>query len=101
MEKIREKWETLSPRTKFITQIIVGLILAAGSGFFIFSSGEDENSFTPMLIALALALIVPNILEKQLETTLPILKRALIIGLAAVIVIAIILAVTSGKAFTN
>ena len=101
MDTIREKWAALSPKTQFIAQIAIGILLAIASGVALFVSSEEDSGFVPVLIAFGAALIIPNILEKQLESNMSNLKRTIAIALGAIIVGAVIFAIASGKKFFN
>lgn len=70
-------------------QIIAGVVLGLGSGACLFLVKSAENSFIPMgfLLALFLAMAVPNIAEKQLQRKITIGRTALLITLAAVIIV--------------
>lgn len=79
-------------------QIIVGGILGLASGACLFLIKSDPNSFLPMnfLLALFIALVTPNIAEKQLQRKVDVGRTALLIALAFVIVVYLIYGLATG-----
>ncbi|MDO4548453.1 MAG: hypothetical protein Q4D04_10165 [Clostridia bacterium] len=79
-------------------QIIAGIILGIASGACLFLMESNADSFIPMnfLIALFLAMIVPNIAQKQLQRKVDIGRNALLIALASVIMIYIVYGLATG-----
>ena len=81
-----------------LMQRIVGALLGVAAGMSLFrdtivrggvEQTQQQQSFfsMPLIIAIVIAMIVPNIIEKQSLRRIPKLRIALVIGLAVVIVI--------------
>lgn len=98
MEKIREKWEKLSIKGQKIVQIVIGIILASLTGFFLTRTQKTESFLDfNIIIAALIALLGPNILETQLATKLPLMRRVLLICLAVFVVIIAIWALSKSN----
>lgn len=72
-----------------LVQRIVGAVLGVAAGLSLFwnSSENSEQVFSwSMILAIVIAMIVPNILEKQGGRRVPKLRVALVIALAVMIV---------------
>ena len=79
----------MDEKTWTIAQRVVGAILGLGAGAALFWNGgsHSEQGFSySLIIAVVVAMLVPNILEKQGGRRIPKLRIALVIALAAVIV---------------
>ena len=92
-----------------LMQRIVGALLGIAAGISLFwdtlvrndTSQQQQGLFSmPLVIAIVIALIVPNIIEKQSLRSAPKLRIAMVIALAVVIVIYFVVAgVQSGFNF--
>lgn len=84
-----------------LAQRVTGAILGAIAGVALFwegLTGREESGFSiSLIVAVVIAMLVPNIIEKQSARRIPKLRIALVIGLAAVIVAYFIyMALTTG-----
>lgn len=87
-------------------QCVIGALLGLAAGVALFwevifpgPEGQQGMFSIPLLVAIAIALIVPNIIEKQGLRRAPVLRVAMVIALAAVLVIyVIVVALTGGFA---
>ena len=77
-----------------LAQRIAGALLGIGAGVALFWDSltgierEQQGFFSlPLILALALAMFVPNIIEKQSQRKVPKLRLALVVALAAFIAI--------------
>ena len=80
-----------------LMQRVVGALLGVAAGMSLFwdtflgrsAEPQQQQGFfsMPLVIAIVIAMIVPNIIEKQSLRRIPKLRIALVIGLAVVIVI--------------
>ena len=72
----KEKWEALSLTKQKVLQIIAGMLLAAASLYFLYSSSLTKQSIFDfnVLIAFAILLIIPRILEAQISGRLRVLR---------------------------
>lgn len=80
----------MSEKTWTIVQRIVGAILGLATGVALFWNGgsNDENGFSySLIIAVVIAMLIPNLIEKQGLRRIPKLRVALVIALAIMIVI--------------
>ena len=92
-----------------LMQRAAGVLLGVGAGLALFwdsltgTERQQQGFFSlPLIIALALAMFVPNIIEKQSLRKVPKLRLALVIALAAVIVIYfLVLGFRTGFHFTT
>ena len=90
-----------------LAQRIAGALLGAGAGLALFwdtltgTEREQQGFFSlPLIIALALAMFVPNIIEKQSLRSAPKLRGTMVIALAIVIVAyVLIMGMRSGFSF--
>ena len=93
-----------------LMQRIAGALLGVVAGVALFwdtlvrndTSQQQQGLFSiPLIVAIVITLIVPNIIEKQSLRRIPKLRTALVIALAAVIVIYFVLIGTkTGFTFT-
>ena len=94
-----------------LMQRIVGALLGIAAGMSLFwdtfmkteASQQQRQSFfsMPLVIAIVIAMVVPNIIEKQSLRRIPKLRIALVIGLAAIIVVYfIVIGTRTGFSFT-
>ena len=91
-----------------LTQRIAGALLGIAAGVSLFwdtlvrSDSEQQGIFSiPLIISIFLALILPNIIEKQGLRPIPTLRTAMVISLGLVIVIYfIIVGFQTGFQFT-
>ena len=78
-----------------LTQRIAGVVLGVLAGLSLFwdsFSGKEEGGFSySLIIAVVIAMLVPNIIEKQGLRRIPKLRVALVITLSAMIVAYLIL----------
>ena len=85
-----QKWVArLDEKTWTLYQRIVGAILGVGSGVALFWNGgsDNEQGFSwSLVVAIVIAMLIPNILEKQSGRRIPKLRVALVIALAIMIV---------------
>ena len=95
-----------------LMQRIVGALLGVAAGMSLFwdtlmhtgANQQQQQSFFsfPLVIAIVIAMAVPNIIEKQSLRRIPKLRTALVIALAVVIVIYFFLVGSkTGFRFTN
>ena len=70
-------------------QRILGVVLGIGACVALFwntGKGEDESAFTwTLVIAIVIAMLIPNIIEKQGARRIPKLRMALVIALAVMV----------------
>ena len=79
----------LNEKTWVLMQRIVGAILGVASGIALFWNGgsDTEQGFSwSLIMAIVIAMLIPNILEKQSGRRLNKLRIALVIALAVMIV---------------
>lgn len=79
----------MSEKTWTLVQRIAGAILGVASGIALFWNGgsDSEQGFSwSLVIAIVIAMLIPNILEKQGGRRIPKLRVALVIALAIMIV---------------
>lgn len=80
----------MSEKTWTIVQRVVGAIMGVATGVALFWNGgsNDENGFSySLIVAVVIAMLIPNIIEKQGLRRIPKLRVALVIALAAMILI--------------
>ena len=84
-----QKWVARLDEKKWtLMQRIVGAILGVGAGLALFWNGgsDSEQGFSwSLIIAVVIAMLVPNILEKQGQRRIPKLRVALVIALGIMI----------------
>ena len=84
-----QKWVArLDEKTWTLYQRIVGAILGVGSGVALFWNGgsDNERGFSySLIVAIVIAMLIPNILEKQAIRRIPKLRIALVIALAIMV----------------
>ena len=84
-----QKWIARMDEKKWtLVQRIAGAILGVATGVALFWNGgsNDEGGFSYSLIAaIVIAMLIPNILEKQGQRRIPKLRIALVIALAVMI----------------
>ena len=106
-----QKWcARMDDKRWVLTQRITGALLGLAAGVALFwdtltdADPTQQQSFLsiPLIAAIVIALIVPNIIEKQSLRRIPKLRTAMVIALALVIVIFfIVTGLQSGFKFTN
>ena len=95
-----------------LMQRVVGALLGVAAGMSLFwdtlmktnTNPQQQQSFfsLPLLIAIFIAMVIPNIIEKQGARRVPKLRVALVIALAVVIVIYFVLVgARTGFSFTE
>ncbi len=95
-----------------LMQRVAGALLGVAAGLALFwdtlvrpspESQQQQGLFSlPLIIAIVIALIVPNIIEKQSLRRIPKLRTAMVIALALVVVIDfLVLGAQSGFKFMN
>ena len=80
----------MSEKTWTIVQRVVGALLGIASGVALFWNGgsDTEGGFSySLIVAVVIAMLIPNLLEKKGLRRIPKLRVALVISLAAMIVI--------------
>lgn len=80
----------MNEKTWTIVQRVVGFILGIASGVSLFWNGgsNDEGGFSySLIVAIVIAMLIPNIIEKQGGRRIPKLRVALVIGLAVMIAV--------------
>ena len=99
MPYYKENWDALSEKKQKILQIIVGILLGAGSTVSLLLStpaGQDASPISfGFLIAIALVLVVPRVLDAQTGAQLKVLRVSmiisLIVGIASTAIVGIII----------
>ena len=79
----------MDEKTWTIAQRVVGAILGVASGVALFWNGgsDTEGGFSySLIIAIVIAMLIPNILEKQGMRRIPKLRIALVIAMGVMIV---------------
>lgn len=80
----------MSEKTWTIVQRVVGALLGIASGVALFWNGgsDTESGFSySLIVAVVIAMLIPNLIEKKGLRRIPKLRIALVISLAAMIVI--------------
>ena len=80
----------MSEKTWTIVQRVVGALLGIASGVALFWNGgsDTEGGFSySLIVAVVIAMLIPNLIEKKGLRRIPKLRIALVISLAAMIVI--------------
>lgn len=80
----------MSEKTWTIVQRVVGALLGIASGVALFWNGgsDTEGGFSySLIVAVVIAMLIPNLIEKKGLRRIPKLRIALVIALAAMIVI--------------
>lgn len=80
----------MSEKTWTIVQRVVGALLGIASGVALFWNGgsDTEGGFSySLIVAVVIAMLIPNLLEKKGLRRIPKLRVALVISLSAMIVI--------------
>lgn len=80
----------MSEKTWTIVQRVVGALLGIASGVALFWNGgsDTESGFSySLIVAVVIAMLIPNLIEKKGLRRIPKLRIALVIALAAMIVI--------------
>ena len=80
----------MSEKTWTIVQRVVGALLGIASGVALFWNGgsDSEGGFSySLIVAIVIAMLIPNLIEKKGLRRIPKLRIALVISLAAMIVI--------------
>ena len=89
MNKFQKFIARMDEKTWTLAQRIVGAILGVGAGLALFWNGgsDTEQGFSySLVIAIVIAMLIPNILEKQGGRRIPKLRVALVIALGIMIV---------------
>lgn len=89
MNKFQKFIARLDEKTWTLYQRIAGAILGVGAGIALFWNGgsDTEGGFSYSLIfAIVIAMLIPNVLEKQGGRRIPKLRIALVIALGVMIV---------------
>ena len=85
-----QKWIARMDEKKWtLVQRIVGAILGVAAGVALFWNGgsDNESGFSySLIVAIVIAMLIPNILEKQGQRRIPKLRIALVIALGVMIV---------------
>ena len=79
----------MDEKTWTLVQRVFGAILGVGAGLALFwnGGGDNEQGFSySLIVAIVIAMLIPNILEKQGARRIPKLRVALVIALAIMIV---------------
>ena len=80
----------MSEKTWTIVQRVVGALLGIASGVALFWNGgsDTESGFSySLIVAVVIAMLIPNLIEKKGLRRIPKLRIALVISLSAMIVI--------------
>ena len=80
----------MSEKTWTIVQRVVGAIMGIATGVALFWNGgsNDESGFSySLIVAVVIAMLLPNIIEKQALRRINKLRMALVIALAAMILV--------------
>ena len=80
----------MSEKTWTIVQRVVGALLGIASGVALFWNGgsDTQSGFSySLIVAVVIAMLIPNLIEKKGLRRIPKLRIALVISLAAMIVI--------------
>lgn len=99
MPYLKERWDKLSPKVQNAIQAAVGILLAAGCGFFLLRGSDQDNSFFSLLCAAGLVLLVPKVCETQTGAKWPLMRRVMLITLVVVLIAMGIYAFTQGASF--
>lgn len=79
----------MDEKTWTLVQRIAGAVLGVGAGLALFwnGGGDNEQGFSySLVVAIVIAMLIPNILEKQGGRRIPKLRVALVIALGVMIV---------------
>ena len=91
----KDNWDALTEKTRKIIQIALGIVLAIASFSLLFLFGDDGNAGSfdfNTVLAFAIALVLPRVFESAVGGKLPLLKRALLITMAAELCLFVFLA---------
>ena len=90
MNSFQKAIARLSEKTWTIVQRVVGALLGIASGVALFWNGgsDTQSGFSySLIVAVVIAMLIPNLIEKKGLRRIPKLRIALVISLAAMIVI--------------
>ena len=90
MNSFQKAIARMSEKTWTIVQRVVGALLGIASGVALFWNGgsDTEGGFSySLIVAIVIAMLIPNLIEKKGLRRIPKLRIALVIALAAMIVI--------------
>ena len=90
MNSFQKAIARMSEKTWTIVQRVVGALLGIASGVALFWNGgsDSEGGFSySLIVAIVIAMLIPNLIEKKGLRRIPKLRIALVISLAAMIVI--------------
>ena len=90
MNSFQKAIARMSEKTWTIVQRVVGALLGIASGVALFWNGgsDTESGFSySLIVAVVIAMLIPNLIEKKGLRRIPKLRIALVIALAAMIVI--------------
>ena len=90
MNSFQKAIARMSEKTWTIVQRVVGALLGIASGVALFWNGgsDTESGFSySLIVAVVIAMLIPNLIEKKGLRRIPKLRIALVISLAAMIVI--------------
>ena len=90
MNSFQKAIARMSEKTWTIVQRVVGALLGIASGVALFWNGgsDSEGGFSySLIVAVVIAMLIPNLIEKKGLRRIPKLRIALVIALAAMIVI--------------
>ena len=90
MNSFQKAIARMSEKTWTIVQRVVGALLGIASGVALFWNGgsDTEGGFSySLIVAVVIAMLIPNLIEKKGLRRIPKLRIALVISLAAMIVI--------------
>ncbi len=106
-----QKWcARMDDKRWTLMQRVTGALLGIAAGVALFwdtlmdaQPNQQQGFFSiPLIVAIAIALIVPNIIEKQSLRRIPKLRTAMVIALALMIVVFfVVTGLRSGFKFTN
>ena len=90
MNSFQKAIARMSEKTWTIVQRVVGALLGIASGVALFWNGgsDTQSGFSySLIVAVVIAMLIPNLIEKKGLRRIPKLRIALVISLAAMIVI--------------
>ena len=90
MNSFQKAIARMSEKTWTIVQRVVGALLGIASGVALFWNGgsDTQSGFSySLIVAVVIAMLIPNLIEKKGLRRIPKLRIALVIALAAMIVI--------------
>lgn len=89
-------WAGRPKKINLAVQIAFGAVLVVICGFFLMRSGSETSSMWSLFVAFGAVLILPRVIEKGFGSSMPIMRRTILIGLVVVVILMVIIGIRAG-----